>query len=184
MFNIDWEPFNGMAHRPWLMFIGLILTIIAWTAMLFMCIFSGNMITLESETTLIQTNFIAYSTSRNDLHLSSSTGKTYSIHSYAHYNGYFDDPSLLCDGEIYNIWVTKAGHICAMTNSSGEQLVSFEAEREAYRNSQRDAIVIMATMLILNIAYFSLALIVSKNPLRYPSWLVKLLFANASDFLS
>ena len=35
MFNIDWEPFNGMAHRPWLMFLGLIFCIIAWAAGLF-----------------------------------------------------------------------------------------------------------------------------------------------------
>ena len=41
MFNIDWEPFNGMAHRPWLMFFGLILCIIAWVAVLFLCVLAG-----------------------------------------------------------------------------------------------------------------------------------------------
>ena len=48
MFNIDWEPFNGMAHRPWLMFFGLILCIIAWVAVLFLCVFAGYNISSEN----------------------------------------------------------------------------------------------------------------------------------------
>ena len=70
MFNIDWEPFNGMAHRPWLMFLGLIFCIIAWAAGLFLCIFSGYNVTSENETTLVETSFVAYETSKDELHLS------------------------------------------------------------------------------------------------------------------
>ena len=95
MFNIDWEPFNGMAHRPWLMFFGLILCIIAWVAVLFLCVFAGYNISSENETTLVETSFIAYETSKNELHLSAPTGETYIINFYNYYNGYFDNPAFL-----------------------------------------------------------------------------------------
>ena len=82
MFNIDWEPFNGMAHRPWLMFFGLIFCIITWAAGLFLCIFSGYNVTSENETTLVETSFVAYETSKDELHLSAPTGETYIKTSY------------------------------------------------------------------------------------------------------
>ncbi len=182
MFNIDWEPFNGMAHRPWLMFFGLIFCIIAWVAGLFLCIFAGYSVTSENETTLVETSFVAFETINNELHLSVPTGETYIINSYNYYDGHFDNPAFLCDGDSYIIWVTKGGFICAMTNSEGNHIITFESEREAYRNSQRVAVVLMAVILILTITYFVLALVVSKNSEWYPAWLVKILFANASDF--
>ena len=184
MFNIDWEPFNGMAHRPWLMFFGLILCIIAWVAVLFLCVFAGYNISSENETTLVETSFIAYETSKNELHLSAPTGETYIINFYNYYNGYFDNPAFLCDGDTYTIWISNAGYIRSMTNSIGQHIITFESEREAYRNSQRIAVVLMAVILLLIITYFVLALVVSKNSEWYPAWLVKLLFAKASDFWS
>lgn len=184
MFNIDWEPFNGMAHRPWLMFFGLILCIIAWVAGLFLCVFAGYNISSENETTLVETSFVAYEISKNELQLSAPTGETYIINFYNYYNGYFDNPAFLCDGDTYTIWISNAGYICSMTNSAGKHIITFESEREAYRNSQRIAVVLMAVILLLTITYFVLALVVSKNSERYPAWLVKLLFANASDFWS
>jgi len=184
MFNIDWEPFNGMAHRPWLTFFGLIFCIIAWMAGLFICIFSGYHFSSENKTTRIETSFVAYETSENELRLSTPTGETYIIHSYNHYNGSFDNPALLCNGDTYTIQVTDAGRICSMINSSGNHIITFTSAREAYRDSQRVAIVLMAAILLLTIAYFVLALVVSKNSEWYPVWLVKLLFANASDFWS
>lgn len=71
-----------------------------------------------------------------------------------------------------------------MINSTGNHLITFESEREAYRNSQRVAVVLMAVMLLQTIAHFVLALVVSKNSEWYPTWLVKILFANASEFWS
>ena len=71
-----------------------------------------------------------------------------------------------------------------MTNSTGNYLITFESEREAYRNSQRVAVVLMAVMLLLTIAHFVLAFVVSKNSELYPTWLVKILFAKASEFWS
>ena len=184
MFNIDWEPFNGMAHRPWLMFLGLIFCIIGWAAGLFLCIFSGYNVTSENETTLVETSFVAYETSKYELHLSAPTGETYIINFYTYYNGNFDNPTFLCNGEAYCIRVSNAGYIYSMTNSTGNHLITFESEREAYRNSQRVAVVLMAVMLLLTIAHFVLALVVSKNSEWYPTWLVKILFANASEFWS
>ncbi len=184
MFNMDWEPFNGMAHRPWLMFFGLIFSIIAWAAGLLLCIFAGHNITSENETTMVETSFAAYEISTNELHLSTPTGETYIVNSYNYYNGYFDNPASLCNADTYTIWVTEAGYICAMTNSTGNHIITFESEREAYRNSQKIAIVLMAIMLFLTVAFFVLALVVSKNSEWYPAWLVKLLFAEASDFWS
>ena len=184
MFNIDWKPFNGMAHRPWLMFFGLIFSMIAWAAGLLLCIFAGYDITSENETKLVETSFVAYETRKNELLLSAPTGETYIINSYNYYNGYFDNPAFLCDGETYTIWISNAGYICSMTNSTGNHIITFESEREAYRNSQRIAVVVLSVMLFLTVTFFVLALIVSKNSERYPSWLVKLLFANASDFWS
>lgn len=184
MLNIDWDPFNGMAHRPWLMFFGLIFSIIAWIAGLLLCIFAGCNICFENETTLVETSFVAYETTKNELYLSAPTGETYIINSYNHYNGYFDNPASLCEGNTYTIWVTGAGYICSMTDSAGNHIITFESEREGYRNSQRFAIVLMAVMLLLTITYFVLALVVSKNTEWYPAWLVKLLFANTSDFWS
>ena len=103
MFNIDWEPFNGIAHRPWLMFFGLIFCIIAWAAGLFLCIFSGYNVTSENETTLVETSFVAYETSKDELHLSTPTGETYIINSYTYYNGNFDNPMLIALGEETSI---------------------------------------------------------------------------------
>jgi uncharacterized membrane protein len=183
-FNIDWKPFNGMAHRPWLMFFGLIFCIIAWAAGLFLCIFAGYNVTSENETTLVKTSFVAYETSKDELRLSATTGETYIISSYNYYNGYFDNPTFLCNGETYCIRVTNAGYICSMINSKGNQIITFESEREAYRSSQRMAVVLMALILLLTIIYFVTALVVSKNSEWYPTWLVKLLFANASEFWS
>ena len=71
-----------------------------------------------------------------------------------------------------------------MTNSSDNHIITFESEREAYRNSQRFALALMAVILLLTITYFVLALVVSKNAEWYPAWLVKLLFARVSDFWS
>ena len=184
MFNIDWEPFNGMAHRPWLMFFGLIFCIIGWATLLFLCIFSGYNVPIENETTLVETSFIAYETSKDELHLSATTGETYIINFYNHYNGYFDNPAFLCNGETYCIQVTNAGYIRSMTNSTGNHIITFESEREAYRNSQRIAVVLMSVILLLTITHFVLALVVSKNSEWYPAWLVKLLFANVSEFWS
>ena len=104
--------------------------------------------------------------------------------SYTYYNGNFDNPTFLCNGETYCIRVSNAGYIYSMTNSTGNHLITFESEREAYRNSQRVAVVLMAVMLLLTIAHFVLALVVSKNSEWYPTWLVKILFANASEFWS
>ena len=42
--------------------------------------------------------------------------------------------------------------------------------------------ILMTVVLLLTITYFVLALVVSKNSERYPPCLVKLLFANASNF--
>ena len=184
MFNIDWEPFNGIAHRPWLMFWGLIFSIIAWVAGLFLCIFAGYNITSENETTLVVTSFVTYETSKNKLHLSAPTGEAYIINSYNYYNGYFDNPAFLCDGETYTIWISNAGYIRSMTDSTGNHIITFESEREAYRNSQRIAVVLMTVILLMTITYFVLALVVSKNSEWYPAWLVKMLFANASNFWS
>ena len=184
MFNIDWEPFNGMAHRPWLMFFGLIFSIIAWVTGLLLCTFAGYNIISESETTMVETRFVTYKPSGNELHLSTPMGESFIINFYKYYNGRFDNPVSLCDGETYTIWVTKAGHICSMTNSSDNHIITFESEREAYRNSQRGAVVLMAVILFLTITYFVLALVVSKNAEWYPAWLVKLLFARVSDFWS
>ena len=184
MFNIDWEPFNGMAHRPWLMFFGLIFCIIAWAAGLFLCIFFGYNVTSENETTLVETSFVAYETSKDELHLYTPTGETYIINSNNYYNGCFDNPTFLCNGETYYIRVSNAGYIYSMTNSTGDHIITFESECEAYRNSQRIAVVLMAVILLLTITYFVLALVVSKNSEWYPIWLVKLLFANASEFWS
>ena len=72
MFNIDWEPFNGMAHRPWLMFFGLIFSIIAWVTGLLLCTFAGYNIISESETTMVETSFVTYKPSGNELHLSTN----------------------------------------------------------------------------------------------------------------
>lgn len=184
MFNIDWEPFNGMAHRPWLMFFGQIFCIIAWTVGLLLSIIAGYNITSENEATLVETSFVAYETRKNELYLSALTGETYIINSYNYYNGYFDNPQLLCNGDTYTIWVSEAGYICSMTNSIGKHIITFESEREAYRNSQRIAVVLMAVMLFSTVTFFVFALVVSKNFERYPAWLVKLLFANATDFWS
>ena len=71
-----------------------------------------------------------------------------------------------------------------MTNSSDNHIITFESEREAYRNSQRLALVLMAVILLLTITYFALALVVSKNAERYPAWLIKFTFARVSDFWS
>ena len=182
MFNMDWEPFNGMAHRPWLMFWGLILCIIAWSAGIVLCIAAGYNITSEAETTLVETSFTTYTAEKSELHLSATDGKTYTIHYYKHYNGIFHDPSFLCNGDSYALQVSDGGHIKAMNNSEKQQIITFESEREAYRNSQKIAVVLMAIILFLTIAFFTLALVVSKNSERFPLWLVKLLFANAFDF--
>lgn len=183
MFNIGWEPFNGMAHRPWLMFIGLILSIIAWAVMLGLCIISGYNITQENETMLVETSFTTYTAENRELHLSSTDGKRYIILCYKHYNGLFDNPSFLCNGDSYTVWVSNGGYICAMKDAKGQQLITFESEREAYRNSQKLGVVLMAAILFLTVTSFVLALVVSRNSEWYPRWLVHLLFAKASDFL-
>lgn len=184
MFKADWAPFNGMAHRPWLMFWGLILCIAAWAAGLGLCIAAGYNTASETEATLVETSFTTYTAAKGELHLSAADGKTYTISYYKHYNGIFHNPSFLCSGDSYTIWVSDGGYMKAMNDSAGQQIITFESEREAYRNSQKPAVVLMTIVLFLTIAFFVLALVVSKNPEWYPRWLVKFLFANASDFWS
>ena len=149
-----------------------------------MCIFAGYKVTSEDETTIIETDFIGYTTSKNDLYLSTNAGETYTILFHNYYNGRFDNPASLCDGNSYTIWVTGRGIINAMSDSTGRQIITFESEREAYRNSQRMAVVSLSVALFLNISYFVLSLVVSKRSEWYPEWFVKLLFAHPSDFLS
>ncbi len=184
MFNIEWEPFNGLTRRPWLMFFGLIFCIIVWAAALLLCIFSGYHITSENETTRVETSFAAYETNKNELQLSAPTGETYVIDFYNHYNGRFDDPAFLCDGDTYTVWITGAGNIRAMADSAGNHIITFESEREAYRNNQRIAVVLMAVILFLTVAYFVLALVVSESSASVwcPEWLIKLLYKSWSDF--
>lgn len=182
MFRIDWEPFNGMAHRPWLMFWGLILSVVLWTVMLLLCVFAGFDITSEEETTFVEAGFTAYTEEKSELHLCATNGKTYTILYYKYYDGIFDNPSYLCNGDSYTLWINDGGYIQAMNDASGQQMIDFESERQAYRSSQRIAVVLMAVFLLLTTAFFALVWVVSKNPEWYPAWLVKLLFANASEF--
>lgn len=156
----------------------------AWAAGLFLCIFSGCSIASEDETTLVETSFAAYETRNHELRLFTPAGETYIIEFYDDYNGCFDNPAFLCDGNPYTVRVTSAGYICSLTNPAGEHIITVESQHEAYRNSQRAAVVLLAAMLLLTAAFFALALVVSNNPERYPAWLVKLLFARASDFWS
>lgn len=141
-----------MAHRPWLMFFGLIFCMTAWAAGLFLCIFSGCSIASEDETTLIETGFAAYETGNHELRLFTPAGETYIIDFYDDYNGCLDNPAFLCDGDPYTARVTGAGYIRSLTNPAGEYIITFESEREAYRHSQRAAVVLLAAMLLLTAA--------------------------------
>lgn len=182
IFNIDWEPFNGMAHRPWLMFFGHIICIFIWLAGLILLCISSYSPSPEANTTLLETQFSSCSVDGRELHLHTTDGETYKINVYQFYNGIFDDPAFLCNGDTYRIWITGHGYIDAMESTEGQPYITFESEREAYRRSNMGADVLLFIILLLNITFFVLALVVSRNPEWYPPWLVKILFANASEF--
>ena len=173
-----------MAHRPWLMFFGQIICIIIWlTGLILLCI-SSYTPSSEANTTLLEAQFASYTVDGRELHLHTPDGETYKINVYQFYDGLFNDPAFLCSGNTYRIWITDHGYIDAMENTEGQQLITFESEREAYRRSNMGADVLLFIILLLNIAFFVLALVVSRNPEWYPTWLVKILFANASEFWS
>ena len=184
VFNKDWEPFNGMAHRPWLMFFGQIICITIWLAGIILLCISSYTPSSEANTTLLETQFSSYSVNGQELHLHTPEVETYKINVYQFYDGLFGDPSFLCNGSTYRIWITNHGYIGAMENTDGQQYITFESEREAYRRSNMGAVVLLLIILLLNIAFFVLALVVSRNPEWYPAWLIKMLFANASEFWS
>lgn len=184
VFNKDWEPFNGMAHRPWLMFFGQIICILIWLAGLILLGVSSYTPSSEANTILLETQFSSYSVDGRELHLHTSDGETYKINVYQFYEGLFDDPAFLCNGNTYQIWIADQGYIDVMESTEGHQYITFESEREAYRRSNKGTDVLLFVLLLLNILFFVLALVVSRNPEWYPNWLIKMLFANASEFWS
>jgi len=177
VFNIDWEPFNGMARRPWLEFWGLILSIAAFATVFVLSIFAYCHTDSDVETRLVQTHFTACAEEKGGLHLSAADGKTYTIENHTYYNGRFDQPESLCSGERYTIWVDNDGNICAMKDPEDRNLITAHSYQEAKRNSQKQGIALGGILLLLTVAYFVLALVVSRNSEWYPAWLVKLLFA-------
>lgn len=171
-----------MAKRPWLMFFGLIFSILVWLAGLILLGISGYTPSSEENTTLVETIFSSYTVDEMELHLHTPSNEIYKINFYQYHGGIFDAPSILCIGDPYKLQVNDGGTIKAMQDVDGEQLITFESEREAYRSSQRLAYLLLPIILILNIVFLILALVVSRNPEWYPAWLVKILFANASEF--
>lgn len=176
MFNIDWEPFNGMAPRPWLTFWGLILSIAAFATVFVLTIFAYCHTDSDVETKLVQTYFTACTEEKDELHLSAADGETYTIENYKYFGGRFDQPEFLCSGERYTIWADGSGNIRAMKDLEGQNLITAHTQQEAERKSQGQAVVLGGILLLLLTAYFVVALVVSKNSERYPTWLVKLLF--------
>lgn len=153
-----------MAHRPWLTFFGQIICIMIWLAGLILLCISSYAPSSEVNTTLLETQFSSYTVDGRELLLHTPDGETYKINVYQFYDGHFDDPSFLCNGSTYRIWITYHGYIDAMENTDGQQYITFESEREAYRRSSMGAVVLLFIILLLNIAFFVLALVVSRNP--------------------
>ena len=184
MHNIDWEPFNGMSTRPWGNFFAYIITILLATAIMIFFTISSYHVATEETTCLVETEFCTVTMERRELHLVTPTDDTYKINVYQYYDGLFDDLTFLCDGGTYRIWVDDHGYIMAMENAEGQSLITFESERESYRKSNHGADVMLFVFWLVIVMAFILSWIVSKNPERYPEWLIKILFYSGTEWVS
>lgn len=172
----DWVPFNGMARRPWLEFWGLIFTFIVWIAGCILLTISCFTYSTADNTQYIQTDFADYSVDKDTLYLINDDQEVFSVPHYIHYDGIFEDPGRLCNGELFTLYVDSENNIKSMSNTAGYSFISFQSELEAYRRSQTGAIVLLPCLLLLTTGYFVLALFISKNPERFPNWVIRLVF--------
>ena len=178
----DWEPFNGMAKQPWLMFWGLMFAILAWMAGCILLTISCFSYASVSNTQCIQTSFVDYSVDDDTLNLIGNDNEVYSVLYFQHYNGIFDNPKQLCNEELFTLYIDNRNDIKSLYDFSGIAYISFESEREAYRSSQIGAMILLPCILILTTGYFILAVCIGKNPEKYPNWLIKLVFAEKIFF--
>lgn len=171
-----WVPFNGMARRPWLEFWGLIFTIIVWITGCILLTISCFTYSTTDDTQYIQTAFADYSIDKDTLCLINENREVFFVYNYIHYEGTFEDPGRLCNGELFTLYVDSENNIINMSDSAGHLYVSPLLEREAYRRSQMVAIIALPSALLLTTGYLILLLCIGHNPEKYPNWLVRLVF--------
>lgn len=171
--HFDWEPFNGMAHRPWLLFWGLIFTITVWAVGCILLAISCFTYSTADDTQYIQTAFADYSIDKDTLYLINENREAFSVCYYIYYEGTFEDPGRLCNGELFTLCVDSENNIINMSDSAGHSYISPQLEREAYRRSQVGAIIGLPCALVFTTGYFILALCIGRNPEKYPDWLIR-----------
>ena len=172
----QWDPFNGMFKRPWNTFFAYLLSIVIFAALLVLFLFAYFSPANGENTEKLDVVFTAFQVDDGELSFTTDTGAEYKVLYYKHYDNVFDNPTALCGTERFTIYADENGHIKFMEDSRGQQYITFETERAAYRSSQKWAEVGILCILLLTVGLFVLTLVVSKNPEWYPRWLVKVLF--------
>ena len=92
----------------------------------------------------------------------------YEIGYFQNYGEVLPAPEALCSGEAYSVGVVgDRRYVKSLTGSDGTKYITFETERQAYRDSQRVAVWILCVVAPIGVYFCYLGIAVARNPERY-----------------
>jgi len=163
------DPMNGHVDHPWFYFF-------LWIAMALMClamvvfpIISINKQIDPSKVTPHITAFSHYEIDDGDLLLFTSDGKTkFTLSRYRDYGDAIPTPEVFVSGEIYQIGTTGTNnYIRSLADLEGKTYITFELERQIYRDSQQGAVIFLSVFGIVGAVFSYFGIAVARHPHKY-----------------
>lgn len=173
-----WDPMNGHLDHPWGYFILWIVLGLFCAALPFFMLFVMTTETDPSEVAFYDVQFSNYEVDGETLRLYvEGVELPYEIDYYRDYGEVLPTPETLCSGGTYRVGVTK-GHrnVKSLTGEQGRSHITFETERQVYRDNQRVPAWILAIAGVVGVYFSYMGIAVARDPERYSKWVQRLFY--------
>ena len=168
-FKRKWDPMNGHIDYPWFYFS-------LWVFLGLICVATPIMIAVSmtgetdpADVTMYRVTFTEYEVDGSELHLyAEGEDVPFIIDYYQNYGDVLPSPEQLCDGHTYLVGTTGKGqYVKYLSDESGGEYITYETERQVYRDSQRGASLFLGIFSLLGVAFCYYGIAVARNPERY-----------------
>lgn len=180
------DPMNGHVELPWFYFLTFLLMAVLCLGLFLLSIYSGMAQPKPEDLSVLPVRFRSYevtlmqkSTSTSLRLYGEEDPRPYTLDFFEGYRQWIPDPAQLCDGNAYQVEVIENRDfysIYTITAPNGTPILTYENHEQGYQNSQGTAILILRIFSLLGMIYFSLGILFTRHPEKYPRWMERLYY--------
>ena len=180
------DPMNGHVELPWFYFLTFLLMAVLCLGLFLLSIYSGTSQPKPEDLSAFSVRFQSYevrlmqkSTSTSLRLYGEEDPRPYTLDFFEGYDTWIPDPAQLCDGNAYQVEVIENRDfysIYTITAPNGTPILTYENHEQGYQNSQGTAILILRIFSLLGMIYFSLGILFTRHPEKYPRWMERLYY--------